>query len=581
MAALVAVAVWAVPTLPATAAEVAAEGTVESGIYSEDFFAAADLDALASAAGGRVTFAGTFHDVTENQGVQTRTWSNTRELLAEVWRGKATPFANVVVKASAASIASGAHDAEIAEWVSHVQQYLDLPEFADGPAPNVIVAPLQEANGSWTAYGCDPGNFKVAFRKFVDEFRRRGIDETQVRFAFAPNGWTSPGCGKLADYYPGDAYVDVLAFSGYNFGTCVGNAWDPVSWVMSGPIAELRAIDPTKPIIVAQTAAPRWASCGGDQAQWVRDLFAFLAADRQVAAFVWCNHDKETDWRVWDGQTVSPGWKDATTQATTTYRWPLTDWFGSGPLRVAPAAPIPGTCPDGRTCDGIGLVDAGGRWTVRSGLGSADPVASFYFGDPGDVPMMGDWDCDGVATPGLYRQSDGYVYLRNSNTQGVADVKFFFGDPGDVPLAGDFDGDGCDTVSIFRPSEGRVFVINELGANDGGLGAAEFDFFFGNPGDVPFVGDFDGDGVDSVGLYRRSTGFVYFRDALSSGVADREFFYGDPGDVIVAGDWDGDGDDTVAVYRPSTGSVYVNFDNAPGIADYTLYVGGYATVLAP
>ncbi len=232
-------------------------------------------------------------------------------------------------------------------------------------------------------------------------------------------------------------------------------------------------------------------------------------------------------------------------------------------------------CPEGAVCDVPVFVDTGSRWYTRDELRWGATVDAFYFGYPGDVPMMGDWDCDGVATPGLYRQSDGYVYLRNSNTQGVADVKFFFGDPGDVPLAGDFDGDGCDTVSIFRPSEGRVFVINELGANDGGLGAAEFDFFFGNPGDVPFVGDFDGDGVDSVGLYRRSTGFVYFRDALSSGVADREFFYGDPGDVIVAGDWDGDGDDTVAVYRPSTGSVYVNFDNAPGIADHTIWVGSF------
>ena len=46
----------------------------------------------------------------------------------------------------------------------------------------------------------------------------------------------------------------------------------------------------------------------------------------------------------------------------------------------------------------------------------------FYFGNPGDYPFMGDWDCDDVDTPGLYRQSDGYVYLRNSNTQGIADV---------------------------------------------------------------------------------------------------------------------------------------------------------------
>jgi hypothetical protein len=202
-------------------------------------------------------------------------------------------------------------------------------------------------------------------------------------------------------------------------------------------------------------------------------------------------------------------------------------------------------------------------------------VSSFFFGDPGDVPFMGDWDGDGVATPGLYRQSDGFVYVRFSNSQGVADREFFFGDPGDVPLVGDFNGDGRDSVSIWRASEARVYVINELGVAGKGLGAAEFSFSFGNPGDAPFVGDFDGDGVDSVGLYRESTGFVYFRDSLSSGVADVSFFFGDPGDRIVAGDWDGDGRDSVGVYRSSTGRFYVSLENAAGPADWSGYVGSY------
>ena len=53
--------------------------------------------------------------------------------------------------------------------------------------------------------------------------------------------------------------------------------------------------------------------------------------------------------------------------------------------------------------------------------------------------------------------SDGFVYLRDANTEGVADLEFFFGNPGDWPLVGDFDGDGKDTVSIFRESEARVY----------------------------------------------------------------------------------------------------------------------------
>ncbi len=216
----------------------------------------------------------------------------------------------------------------------------------------------------------------------------------------------------------------------------------------------------------------------------------------------------------------------------------------------------------------VGMVDTDqGRWFLWDPLfGDVD----FYFGNPGDVPFVGDWDGDGTETPGLYRQSDGYVYLRNSNTQGIADVSFFFGDPGDLPLVGDFDGDGDDTVSVYRPSSSTVFVINELGAGDAGLGAADFSFVFGDPGDDPFVGDFDGDGVDTVGLHRQSTGRVYFRNSLSTGIADADFVYGDPGDSIIAGDWTGDGVDTVGIFRPADIAFYLNYANAPGIADETI-----------
>ena len=201
-------------------------------------------------------------------------------------------------------------------------------------------------------------------------------------------------------------------------------------------------------------------------------------------------------------------------------------------------------------------------------------AAPFYFGNPGDSPFMGDWDCDGETTPGLYRQSDGYAYLRNSNTQGIADIKFFFGNPSDIPLAGDFNGDGCDTLSLYRPSNQTFYIINKLGANNGGLGAAEYQFVFGNPGDKPFVGDFDGDGVDEVGLHRESSGFVYYRNSLTTGIADHEFYFGDPGDRFVAGDWGiVDGVDTPAVFRPSNTTAFFRHTNTQGVAE-SQYVFG-------
>ena len=119
-----------------------------------------------------------------------------------------------------------------------------------------------------------------------------------------------------------------------------------------------------------------------------------------------------------------------------------------------------------------------GQWYLRNEDGSAQ---EFYFGDPGDVPLFGDWDGDTVSTPGVYRQSDGRVYLRNSNTQGIADLWFYFGNPNDIPLAGDWDGDGVDTISVFRPSTNQFFIntadnefLNHTGKSMRGWGYTVF-----------------------------------------------------------------------------------------------------------
>jgi hypothetical protein len=236
--------------------------------------------------------------------------------------------------------------------------------------------------------------------------------------------------------------------------------------------------------------------------------------------------------------------------------------------RIAFSSPS-GLCQE----EGVGLVDTSyGAWFLRHSEGA---VESFFYGNPGDVPFMGDWDCDGNATPGLFRQSDAFAYSRNSNSRGIADIRFSFGNPSDVPLAGDFNGDGCDTLSIYRPSEARFYIMNDLGENEGGLGAADYSFLFGNVGDKPVVGDWDGDGVDEIRLHRETTGFFYYRNTLTTGVADGQLFFGDPGDRFVAGDWGVvDGVDTPGVYRPSNRTFYFRHTLTQGKADSRFKVGG-------
>jgi hypothetical protein len=53
----------------------------------------------------------------------------------------------------------------------------------------------------------------------------------------------------------------------------------------------------------------------------------------------------------------------------------------------------------------VGLVNpATGEWHLRHRHGA---VTSFYYGNPGDYPFMGDWDCDGVRSA---PSTDGHLH---------------------------------------------------------------------------------------------------------------------------------------------------------------------------
>jgi len=163
------------------------------------------------------------------------------------------------------------------------------------------------------------------------------------------------------------------------------------------------------------------------------------------------------------------------------------------------------------------------------------------YGIPGDEPITGDWDGDGIDTIGVYR--DGVFYLRNANTSGFADLVVPFGVPGDVPVAGDWDGDGIDTIGVYR--KGVFFLRNSNAA-----GAADLTFAFGLSGDVPVAGYWTGEGSDTVGVYRPSDLTFYVKFTNTGGYADGRTQFGlGEGAIPVAGDWYGSGYDRVGVYR--------------------------------
>ena len=169
-----------------------------------------------------------------------------------------------------------------------------------------------------------------------------------------------------------------------------------------------------------------------------------------------------------------------------------------------------------------------------------------------------------AGTPASHAESTGTptFYLRNSNTSGVADIAFPFGNADDVPLVGDWNGDGRDTVGVHR---GNAFYLH----NSNAPGAADVTFTFGDPGDIPVVGDWNGDGTDTIGVYRGNA--FYLRNSNTSGVADVVLTFGDPGDIPLVGDWNGDGTDTIGVSRG--GTFYLRNTNTSGPAGVSFAYG--------
>jgi uncharacterized repeat protein (TIGR03803 family) len=172
----------------------------------------------------------------------------------------------------------------------------------------------------------------------------------------------------------------------------------------------------------------------------------------------------------------------------------------------------------------------------------------------------------GTDTPAIYRSSDRSWYLKNSNTPGAADLIFPYGDPSDQAVKGDWDGDGDDTVGIYRDGVFFLKNTNEPGNADLVIG-------FGVAGDIPVAGDWDGDGIDTIGVYRPTEAAWFLRNTNAVGAPDLAFTYGLANETPITGDWDGDGIDTVGIFRASDRQWYLHNSNASGDAELVFPYG--------
>jgi hypothetical protein len=123
-----------------------------------------------------------------------------------------------------------------------------------------------------------------------------------------------------------------------------------------------------------------------------------------------------------------------------------------------------------------------------------------------------------------------------------------FGNPTDLPITGDWNGDGITDLGVYRPGEAKFYL-----AAAPGFAGAVIAWGTGNPEDVPVAGDWTGSGRDQVGLYRRSTSQFFLRDSGAATFPGRTITFGTPGGLPVIGRWDGRLPVKLGTWNPGTG----------------------------
>ncbi len=149
---------------------------------------------------------------------------------------------------------------------------------------------------------------------------------------------------------------------------------------------------------------------------------------------------------------------------------------------------------------------------------------------------------------GVSSGSPSFFNFERTNTDSPF-FRSFWGLAGDLPYGGDFNGDGLLDIGVFRPSNGIWWGLNEPTVSQQSPSLQ-----WGANGDKPVPADYDNDGITDYAIYRPSNGTWWVRRSSDGGF--NVFNFGISTDIPLTGDFDGDGRADFTVYRPSEGAWY-------------------------
>ena len=205
---------------------------------------------------------------------------------------------------------------------------------------------------------------------------------------------------------------------------------------------------------------------------------------------------------------------------------------------------------------------AGGQVTWFLQLTGTTTVFASQWGLATDIFVPEDYDGDNRTDLAVWRgQADAssssprfYILQSATNTVRIDN----FGLTGDDPtVVGDYDGDNKADVAVYRPGAavGQPSTWFYRGSLNNPAGNITY-VPWGQNGDFPAPGDYDGDGRNDFVIQRNNGGGqAAFWTLLATGASGGVIPFGTPTDVIVPGDYDGDGRTDLAVVRGVGGNI--------------------------
>ncbi|MDD5449561.1 MAG: toxin TcdB middle/N-terminal domain-containing protein [Candidatus Omnitrophica bacterium] len=200
-------------------------------------------------------------------------------------------------------------------------------------------------------------------------------------------------------------------------------------------------------------------------------------------------------------------------------------------------------------------------------------------------PIEGDFNGDGFTDTGIYNKATGEWKVSLSLGGNFIDRTIWLSGFGDsaadwTNIGGDFNGDGKTDVGIYNKDNGEFQIAASDGAKFVSQGKAAT-IYDGTSSTVPLSGDFNGDGLTDIGTYNYRGGVI--KIALSKGGT---FAYASvwmdsistPDERIpILGDFNGDGLTDLGLFKKSSGEIAVALSYGKKFTSQSTWLSGFAS----